>query len=304
MAFFLEQLLNGAQLGVLLFLMAAGLTLVFGIMNFVNLAHGTQFMLGAYFSLTLATWSGSFTVGVVGAALGTAMLGMALERALFRRLYGRDHLDQVLCTFAIILVFNQVARLIWGPEPLNTPIPAALSGQVELIPGVPFPTYRLAVIAVGLAAALALWVVIAFTRAGMLIRAGASNRLMLGLLGVNTPLIYTGIFGVGALLAGLAGAMAAPILAVSPGMGDEIVILAFVVLIVGGLGSIKGAFVAGLLIGLVDTLGRAYLKPLVGLVLPPQATNAVAPALASMLIYLLMAVVLAFRPSGLFSPAR
>ncbi|GAA4332556.1 hypothetical protein GCM10023144_22750 [Pigmentiphaga soli] len=298
----LEQVFNGLQYGVLLFLMAAGLTLVFGIVNFINLAHGVQFMLGAYFSLMVARFTGSYALGVLGAMAGTLLVGALLERTLFRRLYARDHLDQVLCTFGVILICNEAANMIWGPEPLNAPIPAFLQGQVALFGGAQVPVYRLAVIAVGLAVAALLYFVVSFTRAGMLIRACASNRQMLGLLGVDVARIHRAIFGFGALLAGLAGAMAAPLFSVVPGMGDEMVIVAFSVVIIGGLGSVKGALIGGLLIGMVDTLGRAYAKPLLAMAFSPQLAGAVGPALSSMLIYLLMAAVLLLRPQGLLPP--
>ncbi len=296
---FVEQLLNGLQLGIILFLMAAGLTLTFGIMNLVNLAHGSLFMLGAYLGVTFALWTGSFVAGFLLSGVATFGVGLVMEHLVIRHLYRRDHLDQVLCTVGLVYVFNEATRMVFGPEPLHAPVPAILTGTVELIPGAPYPAYRLAIIAAGLAIAAALYVLIARTRTGMLIRAGASNRTMASVLGVNIGAVFAVVFAIGAALAGLAGFIAAPILTVYPGMGDNILILALVVLVVGGMGSVKGAFVAALLVGVIDTMGRAYLKSLVGLVLPPVAANTVAPALASMLIYILMAVVLFFRPEGL-----
>jgi branched-chain amino acid transport system permease protein len=300
---FLEQAFNGLQLGMLLFLMAAGLTLVFGIVNFINLAHGTQFMLGAYLAVTIGRLTGSYLLGVAGALVGTLVIGVALEALLFRRLYERDHLDQVLCTFGVILILNEAAKMIWGPEPLHAPIPVFLGGHVQLLGGADVPVYRLAIIAVGLLVTALLYLVVSFTRAGMLIRACASNHLMLGLLGADVSRIHRAIFGGGALLAGLAGAMAAPLFSVTPGMGDEMVIVAFSVVIIGGLGSVKGALAGGLLIGMVDTLGRAYAKPLLSAAFSPSTSSAVAPALASMLVYLLMALVLLLRPEGLLPPS-
>lgn len=299
---FLEQILNGLQYGIVLFLMAAGLTLTFGIMNLVNLAHGSLFMVGAYLAVTFQLLTGSFFAGAILGVIGTFLVGAALELLIIRHLYSRDHLDQVLCTVGIIYFFNEATRLIWGPAPLQFAIPAALSGTVEIIPGAPYPTFRLAIIGVGICVAVFLYVLIVKTRIGMLIRAGATNRTMTGVLGVNIRLIYTIIFAVGSALAGLAGIMSGPILTVYPGMGDNILILTLVVLIIGGMGSVKGAFVAAMLVGFIDTIGRVYLKDFVGLFMPPLAASTVAPAIASMLIYLLMAVVLFFKPEGLMPP--
>jgi branched-chain amino acid transport system permease protein len=297
-----EQLLNGLQLGIVLFLMAAGLTLTFGIMNLVNLAHGSLFMTGAYLAVTFQLWTGSFLLAAIFGVLGTFVVGVILELLIIRHLYHRDHLDQVLCTVGLILFFNEATRMIWGPAPLQFPIPSALSGTVELIPGAPYPAYRLSIILVGLLVAVFLYILISKTRIGMLIRAGASNRTMTGILGVNIRLIYTIIFAVGSALAGLAGIMSGPILTVYPGMGDNILILTLVVLIIGGMGSVKGAFIAALLVGFIDTIGRAYLKDFIGLFMTPLQANVVAPAIASMLIYVLMALVLFFKPEGLMAP--
>jgi branched-chain amino acid transport system permease protein len=299
----LVQGLNGLQLGVMLFLMAAGLTLVFGIMNIVNLAHGSLYMLGAYFAAAFQEWTGSFVLAVLLALPATAAVGLLVEVVAIRTLYSRDHLDQVLATFGLILFFNELVRLVWGKAARYMALPAALGGHVQLVPGVRYPLYRLAIVAVGLAVAVFLYLLITRTRIGMLIRAGASNRTMVGALGVNIRLLFTLVFGLGAALAGLAGVMAGPILSIESGMGEPILILTFVVIVIGGIGSVRGAFVAALLVGLVDTMGRAFLPPLLLAVLPPQAANQAGPALASMLIYILMAGVLAFRPEGLF-PAR
>jgi branched-chain amino acid transport system permease protein len=305
MLLLIEQCLNGLQLGLLLFLLAAGLTLVFGIMDLVNLAHGSLYMVGAYFAATFTALTGSFVTGAVLALGATLLVGMAVEVIAMRRLYGRDHLDHVLGTFGLILFFNELVRLIWGPAGLTVPLPAWLNTAVPILPGMYYPTYRIAIIAVALAVALFLYLVVMRTRVGMLIRAGASNREMVGALGINIKLLYTLVFGIGAALAGLAGLMQAPILTVSIGMGENILILAFVVIIIGGIGSIRGAFVASLFVGLVDTVGRAFLPELFKLVMSPAAASAAAPAVSSMLIYLLMAIVLVLRPEGLFpAPGR
>ena len=299
----LEQLLNGVQFGVMLFLMAAGLTLVFGIMNLVNLAHGSLYMMGAYLAVAAVQWSGNYVIGVLLGLAGTLVLGMVVEVVALRALYERDHLDQVLATFGLILFFNELVAILWGRTALDLARPEWLQGHIELFAGSRYPLYRAVVIGVGLAVAAVLWYVVARTRLGMLVRAGASNRGMVAALGVNIRLLYTLVFGVGAALAGLAGVMAGPIYAVQPGMGELILIQVFVVIVIGGIGSIRGAFVGALVVGIVDTLGRAFLKPMLGTVLSPTAAEAAGPALSSMLIYLLMAVVLALRPEGLF-PSR
>ena len=298
-----EQLLNGVQFGVTLFLMAAGLTLVFGIMNMVNLAHGSLYMVGAYLALAASQWTGNYVGGVILGLAGTLVVGMLVELVALRKLYDRDHLDQVLATFGLILFFNELVAMLWGRTALDFPRPEWLQGHIELFAGSRYPLYRAVIIGVGIAVALGLWYVVAKTRLGMLIRAGASNRTMVGALGVNIRLLYTVVFGAGAALAGLAGLMAGPIYAVQPGMGELILIQVFVVIVIGGIGSIRGAFVGSLVVGVVDTLGRAFLKPVLGSMIAPTAAEAAGPALASMLIYLLMAVVLALRPEGLF-PAK
>ena len=303
MLYFFEQCLNGVQLGMLLFLVAAGLTLIFGIMDLVNLAHGSLYMLGAYFAATFAALTDSFLLGAVLGLLATLVVGMAVEVIAMRRLYGRDHLDHVLGTFGLLLFFNELVRLIWGPAGMTLSLPPALLTAVELLPGVYYPLYRAVIIAVALIVAVSLYVLIMRTRVGMLIRAGASNREMVSALGINIKLLYTFVFGLGAALAGLAGLMQAPILTVQIGMGENILILAFVVIIIGGIGSIRGAFVASIFAGLVDTLGRAFLPDLLRLFLSSAAASTAAPALSSMLIYVLMAAVLVLRPGGLFPVA-
>ena len=298
-----EQLLNGVQLGVTLFLMAAGLTLVLGIMNLVNLAHGSLYMVGAYLTLAATQWTGSYAAGVLLGLAGTLLIGMLVEVVTLRALYDRDHLDQVLATFGLILFFNELVAILWGRASLYAQLPEYLRGHVELFSGSSYPLYRAAIIVVGLITAIVLWYVVTRTRLGMLIRAGASNRTMVAALGVNIRLLYTVVFGFGAALAGLAGLMAGPIYSVQPGMGELILIQVFVVIVIGGIGSVRGAFVGALIVGIVDTLGRAFLKPMLGSMISPTAAEAAGPALASMLIYLLMAIVLALRPAGLF-PAR
>jgi branched-chain amino acid transport system permease protein len=229
---------------------------------------------------------------------------MAVEVVALRRLYGRDHLDHVLGTFGLILFFNELVRVVWGPAGLSLPLPAWLNTSVALLPGLQYPTYRIAIIVTALAVALFLYLMVMRTRLGMLIRAGASNREMVGALGVNINLLYTLVFGLGAALAGLAGLMQAPIQTVQSGMGENILILAFVVIIIGGIGSIRGAFIAALLVGMTDTIGRAFLPDLLRVMLSSRGASAVAPALSSMLIYLMMTIVLVLRPQGLFPVAN
>ncbi len=300
MLLLLEQVLNGLQFGVTLFLMSAGLTLVFGIMNLINLAHGSFYMIGAYVAATVTAYTGSFMLGLLAALPAAGLVGMLVELLVMRRLYRREHLDQVLATFGLILFFNELTRIVWGRQPLFMDVPAVLSGTIEIIPGAPYPAYRLAVIAVGALVAVFLYVLIGKTRLGMRIRAGASNREMVAALGVNIKALYTVVFGLGALLAGLAGVMAAPILAVEAGMGESILILTFVVIVIGGIGSVRGAFLGALLIGLVDTLGRAFLPAVLRLFLPAAQADNLGASLASMGIYIVMAAVLFWRPRGLF----
>ena len=304
MLLFIEQCLNGLQFGLLLFLLAAGLTLVFGIMDLVNLAHGSLYMLGAYFAATFAAWTDSFVIAALLALAATLVVGMALEVVALRRLYGRDHLDHVLGTFGLILFFNELVRIIWGPAGMSLPLPMWLIYPIEILPGLFYPTYRIAIILTALLVALFLYVLVMRTRLGMLIRAGASNREMIGALGINIKLLYTLVFGLGAALAGLAGLMQAPILTVQIGMGENILILAFVIIVIGGIGSIRGAFLAAIFVGMIDTLGRAFLPDLLRQILSSTAASTAAPALSSMLIYLLMAMVLVVRPEGLFPANR
>lgn len=299
-ALLVEQLLNGLQLGVMLFLMAAGLTLVFGVMGLINLAHGSLYMTGAFVCAWVAGTTGSFWVGLAAAVPAAAAAGALVEIGVMRRLYARDHLDQVLATFALILVFSEGTRMIFGAQPMWLEIPGALAGHVSLPGGAAYPVYRLAIIAVGLAVAAGLFWLIRRTQLGMRIRAGASDREMIGALGVDIARLYTVVFAVGAGLAGLAGAMVGALQSVQVGMGEPVLILAFVTIVIGGIGSIRGALVGAVLVGVVDTLGRIFLPVLFGLFTDPAAATTTGAALASMLIYLVMAVILAFRPSGLF----
>jgi branched-chain amino acid transport system permease protein len=270
------------------------------VMNFINLAHGVQYMLGAYLAVTFYLMTGSFLLAMVLALLAALAFGLLLELAVFRRLYDRDHLDHVIVTFGVIIFLDHGVKLVWGSAPLSLPIPDLLSGSVRLPGGILYPAWRLVIVAAGLATAILLYALIAHTRVGMLIRAGATHAAMVSALGVNIRRLFTIIFGLGAMLAGFAGILIAPILSVEPGMGDTVLILAFVIVVLGGIGSIRGAFVAALVIGLVDTLGRSFSVDILRLVMGPSPARTIGPALASMLIYLLMAVVLYFRPTGLF----
>jgi branched-chain amino acid transport system permease protein len=299
----LAQLLNGLQYGVLLFLLAAGLTLVFGIMNFINLAHGSLYMMGAYIAAAVTHSTGSFMLGLGAAAAGCLCIGLLLERAAISRLYGSDHLNHVLATFGLIMFFNELASLVWGKQPLFVSVPEFLEGAVDIF-GLRYPAYRLAVIGVGVLVAIGCYLLIHKTRLGMLIRAGANNAAMVGALGVNIKFLNALLFALGAALAGLAGAVAGPIISVQAGMGEPVLIVTFVVIVIGGIGSVKGAFYSALIVGVVDTLGRAFLPTLLREVVNRQLADAAGPALASLLIYLLMATVLSLRPQGLFSAKR
>lgn len=298
----LEQALNGLQFGLMLFLLAAGLTLVFGIMDCINLAHGSLYMVGAYLVAAATQAADSFWIGLGAGVAGAALLGLLLELSLFRQLYKRDHLSQVLATFALILIANEAVRMIWGAQPVLLNPPDALSGPVEMA-GFFYPAYRLVIIAFGLAVAGLLYLLVAKSRIGMWVRAGAANREMTEALGINVQRLFTAVFVFGAALCALAGGLLGPLLAVQVGMGESVLILAFVVIIIGGIGSIRGALVGSLIVGTVDTLGRALLPTLLRVLLPADAASTLGPALASILIYLLMAVILFFKPQGLF-PAR
>jgi len=300
---FLEQTLNGIQFGVFLFLVSAGLTLVLGIMNVVNLAHGSLYMLGAYISATFLAWTGSFILALVLMIPVILIIGILVELIVLRTMYDRDHMDQVLATFGLILFFNQAVILLWGPDSQPMNIPGFLDGSVEIFPDAPYPVYRLAIIAAGLLMALFLFVLITRTKTGMLIRAGASNGQMARALGVNIRFLFTIVFGLGAVLAGFAGMMNGPITSVESGIGEPMLILAFGVIVIGGIGSVRGALVASVIIGIVETVGRSILPFLMKEYISEDAAQTAGPAIASMLMYILMVLVLFFKPQGLF-PAR
>jgi branched-chain amino acid transport system permease protein len=300
LALLIEQLLNGLQLGVTLFLMAAGLTLVFGVMGLINLAHGSLYMAGAFVCATVAGTVGSFWAGLAAGVLAAAALGAAVEIGVMRRLYGRDHLDQVLATFALILIFSEGARMIFGAQPLWLDMPDALRGHVGLPGGANYPVFRLAIIGAGLAVAAGLFWLIRRTRLGMRIRAGESDREMIAALGVDIARLYTLVFALGAGLAGLAGAMVGVLQSVQIGMGEPVLILAFVTIVIGGIGSIRGALAGALLVGVTDTMGRIFLPVLFGFVTDPASATSIGSSLSSMLIYLMMAAILAVKPRGLY----
>ena len=299
----LEHALNGLQFGLMLFLLAAGLTLIFGIMDFINLAHGSLYMAGAYFAATFTEMSGSFWLGLLGAVVATAIVGAVLELVIFRRLYKRDHMSHVLATFALTLIFNDAARMIWGPQPLMLNTPPSLSNPVALLPGFSYPAFRLFIIGAGLAVAGLLYLLVVKTRLGMQVRAGASNRDMVRVMGVNIQRIFTVLVALGAALCAMAGALLGSVLSVQVGMGESILILAFVVIVIGGIGSIRGALFGAILVGVVDTLSRSLLPAALKAVAPADIASNLGPTLASILIYVLMATVLFFKPEGLF-PAR
>lgn len=298
-----EQTLNGLQFGVMLFLMAAGLTLIFGVMGLINLAHGSLYMIGAFVAAATAAVTGSFLLALVASLAAAAIAGVIVEVTIIRRLYDRDHLDQVLATFALILVFSEGTRWVFGSFPLFLDTPDYLSGTVSLPFGVQYSLYRLTLILVGLLVAAGLFLLISKTRLGIRIRAGENDREMIGALGVDISRLYTLVFALGAALAGLAGALIGAIQSVQVGMGEPVLILAFVVIVIGGIGSIKGAFIGAILVGLTDTLGRFLLPKFFALFLDASQATSVGSALASMSIYILMAGVLLFRPRGLFGDA-
>ena len=298
-----EQVLNGLQFGVMLFLMAAGLTLIFGVMGLINLAHGSLYMIGAFAAAAVAAATGSFLLGLAAALAAAAAAGAVIEIAVIRRLYVRDHLDQVLATFALILILSEATRWVFGSFPLYLDVPEFLSGPVSLPLGIEYPAYRLGIIAVGLLVALGLFLLISRTRVGMRIRAGESDREMIAALGIDIARLYTLVFALGAALAGFAGALVGAIQSVQVGMGEPVLILAFVVIVIGGIGSVKGAFVGAILVGLTDTLGRTLLPIAFGTFLEPSSATTIGSALSSMSIYILMAIVLIIRPTGLFSTA-
>lgn len=295
-----EQILNGLQLGVMLFLMAAGLTLVFGVMGLINLAHGSLFMVGAFAAAGVAGLTGSFLLALAAALAAAAAAGAMVEVFVIRRLYERDHLDQVLATFALILIFSEGTRWVFGSFPLYLNIPDYLAGPVSLPGGIQYPLYRLTLIVIGLVIAAGLFLLINRTRLGIQIRAGENDREMIAALGVDIARLYTIVFALGAALAGLAGALVGAIQSVQVGMGEPVLILAFVVIVIGGIGSIKGALIGAILVGLTDTLGGILLPALFRQFMDGSAAASTGSALASMLIYILMAAVLIVRPTGLF----
>ncbi len=301
--FLIEQLLNGLGYGLMLFLLAAGLTLVFGIMDTMNLAHGSLYMAGAYIAARIHESSGCFVGAVLLATAATVLIAFVIEILVVRRLYGRDHLAQVVATFGIILIADDAVKAIWGPSPILASMPVALAEPVQLLAELPYPAYRLALLGVGLLVALGLYLLVNHTRIGILVRAGASNRAMAEFMGVRVRRVFSFVFALGAALAALAGALMGPISAVQIGMGEAILIPALIVIVIGGIGSVRGAFIAALLIGLVDTAGRAFLPPLLRVVLPPTLAADLGPALAGIAMYVLMATVLILKPVGLF-PAR
>jgi len=296
----LEQAFNGLQAGVTLFLVAAGLTLILGIMDVVFLAHGAQVMIGAYAAAAIVAATGNFYLGFLLAIPLTFASGYLLEFLLIRHLYRRDHMEQVLATFGLILFFNELIRIGFGPAALYSDLPPSLSGFVEVLPGTPYPVYRLGVILVGLACAVAIHMFVSRTRIGAMVRAGANNPEMTAALGINIKILFRLIFATGACFAGVAGMMLGPITAVQPGMGEPLLILSLVVIIIGGIGSVRGAFIAAIIVGLVDTLGRVFLPAMLRLVFDQATADGAGPAVASMLVYIVMAVVLIFRPTGLF----
>ncbi|MGI9350404.1 MAG: branched-chain amino acid ABC transporter permease [Rhizobiaceae bacterium] len=300
---FIEQVLNGLQFGIMLFLMASGLTLVFGVMGLINLAHGSLFMVGAFAAAAVAGATGSFILGLIAALAAAAAAGAIVEILVIRRLYARDHLDQVLATFALILIFSEGTRWIFGSFPLYLDTPGYLSGPIALPGGILYPSYRLAIILIGLLIAVFLYFLITKTRLGIQIRAGESDREMIAALGVDISKLYTFVFALGAALAGLSGALVGAIQSVQVGMGEPVLILAFVVIVIGGIGSIKGALVGSVLVGITDTLGRFLLPIVFGAFMDPSSATLIGSALASMSIYILMAIVLLVKPQGLFGAA-
>ena len=296
----IEQIINGIQFGILLFLLAAGLTLTFGIMDLVNLAHGSMYMLGAFIGATIYLWTGSFIAAILLGVPIVAGIGILTEITTLKSLYQRHHLDQVLATFGLILFFNELVQIVWPLDGLTVPFPSYLTSTVTLFFGIEYSVYRLMIIIAGVIVAIGMWLLVSKTRLGMLIRAGASDRQMIDALGTNIRLLFTLVFGIGTALSALAGILMVPILGANSGMGEQIIIVAFVVIVIGGIGSIRGSFVAALITGLIDTLGRSFLDVLLSLFIDVNAAEAAAPAISSMLIYIFMACILFFKPTGMF----
>ena len=295
-----EQILNGLQFGIMLFLMSAGLTLIFGVMGLINLAHGSLYMIGAFIAAAVASATGSFILALVAALSAAALAGAIVEMTIIRKLYNRDHLDQVLATFALILIFSEGTRWVFGSFPLYLDVPAYLQGAVTLPGGIQYPLYRITLIVLGLIIGAGLGLLITKTRIGVQIRAGENDREMVSALGVNISKLYTFVFALGAALAGLAGALVGAIQSVEVGMGEPVLILAFVVIVIGGIGSVKGALIGSILVGLTDTLGGIFLPKLFGLFMELATATNVGSSIASMSIYILMSIVLVWRPTGLF----
>jgi branched-chain amino acid transport system permease protein len=295
-----EQILNGLQFGIMLFLMSAGLTLIFGVMGLINLAHGSLYMIGAFIAAAVASATGSFILALVAALSAAALAGAIVEMTIIRKLYNRDHLDQVLATFALILIFSEGTRWVFGSFPLYLDVPAYLQGAVTLPGGIQYPLYRITLILFGLIIGAGLGLLITKTRIGVQIRAGENDREMVSALGVNISKLYTFVFALGAALAGLAGALVGAIQSVEVGMGEPVLILAFVVIVIGGIGSVKGALIGSILVGLTDTLGGIFLPKLFGLFMDLATATNVGSSIASMSIYILMSIVLVWRPTGLF----
>ena len=295
-ALLVEQVFNGLQFGLMLFLMAVGVTLVFGIMRVINLAHGALFMLGGYFMMAALAWTKTYWLAIPLAFAAAALVAVVLEIIVLRPLYGRGHLDQVLATFGLTMFFNEAVTVIWGRESIPLSIPPGLTGAIEIMPGVPYPVYRLVITGIAIIAGLLLYLLITRTRIGALIRAGSDNREIVAALGINISLLYTLVFALSAMLAALAGIMMGPLLSVEPGAGDPMLILTLVVVVIGGIGSVRGALVGALMVGMFDTMARV----LIPLVLETNATS----ALVGMAVYVLMAIVLLFRQTGLFAAHR
>ena len=295
-----EQILNGLQFGIMLFLMSAGLTLIFGVMGLINLAHGSLYMIGAFVAATVASITGSFILALAAALSAAALAGAIVEITIIRKLYNRDHLDQVLATFALILIFSEGTRWVFGSFPLYLNVPSYLQGAVTLPGGIQYPLYRITLIVLGLIIGAGLGLLITKTRLGIQIRAGENDREMVSALGVNISKLYTFVFALGAALAGLAGALVGAIQSVEVGMGEPVLILAFVVIVIGGIGSVKGALIGSILVGLTDTLGGIFLPKFFGLFMDLATATNVGSSIASMAIYILMSIVLVWRPTGLF----
>ena len=296
----IEQGINGLQLGLTLYLLAAGLTLIFGVMGILNLAHGSMYMVGAYAAAGIAALTQSFLAAVLGGALVASLFGLLLERLIIRRLYQREHLDQVLATFGVLLFTNEAVAILFGRSPLFMQVPSWAAGHIEILPGLPYPQYRLLIMAAAVLISLLLWQLIARSKIGMQVRAGATHREMVGALGVNIGKLYSIVFGVGALLCGVAGALIGPLRSVQIGMGEDVLILTFVVIVIGGIGSLRGAFAGAMLVGLIDTLSRAMLGPMITTSFAGSSGAAFAAGLSSIMVYLAMILVLLIRPSGLF----